>query len=207
MCVSQVCTKALWLLAQVEQEPLFNLEQLNPELVKHSESMAQAHSLRQRLRLLGHYLLSCRSGACKKLQARCACVCVCHTWVSSYDFASTVYVPPRMEQRTYLLEFSHLYSVLDLRQVSCWVTYPGPRNSLICTFIFKKCIYLFQIAEGQYATYLMRLMQQASKHVYQCDLCTQRGFICQICHADNIIFPFQFDSTTRWVVIMCTKYI
>lgn len=77
MCVSQVCTKALWLLAQVEQEPLFNLEQLNPELVKHSGSMAQAHSLRERLRLLGAYLLSCRSGACKKLQARC--VCVCHT--------------------------------------------------------------------------------------------------------------------------------
>lgn len=72
--VSQVCAKALWLLAQVEQEPLFNLEQLNPELVDHSESMAQAHSLRQRLRLLGAYLLSCRSGACKKIQARCVCV-------------------------------------------------------------------------------------------------------------------------------------
>lgn len=69
-----MCTRALWLLAQVEQEPLFNLEQLNPELVKHAEPMAQAHRLRQRLRLLGDYLLSCRSGACKKLQARCVCV-------------------------------------------------------------------------------------------------------------------------------------
>uniref|UniRef100_H3DA97 Pleckstrin homology domain containing, family M (with RUN domain) member 1 n=1 Tax=Tetraodon nigroviridis TaxID=99883 RepID=H3DA97_TETNG len=140
----EVCTKALWLLAQVEQEPLFNLEQLNPELVKHSEPMAQTHRLRQKLRLLGDYLLSCRSGACRNYK-------------------------PRMEQRTYLLEFSHLYSVLDLRQ----------------------------IAEGQYATYLITLMQYASKHVYQCDLCTQRGFICQICRADDIIFPFQFDSTTR----------
>lgn len=67
----QVSKKALWLLAQVQQEPLLNLEQLNPELVKHAESMAQAHSLRQRLRLLGDYLLMCRSGACKKLQAKC----------------------------------------------------------------------------------------------------------------------------------------
>ncbi|KAM9336018.1 pleckstrin homology domain-containing family M member 1 [Symphorus nematophorus] len=140
----QVCKKALKLLAQVQQEPLLNLEQLNPELVKHSDSMAQAHSLRQRLRLLGDYLLTCRSGACKKLQAR-------------------------MEQRTYLLESSHLYSVMDLRQ----------------------------IAEGEYATYLMTLVQYASNHVFHCDLCTQRGFICQICHADDIIFPFQFDSTTR----------
>lgn len=61
----------------------------------------------------------------------------------------------------------------------------------------NKCIYLLQIAEGQYATYLMTLLQNASKHVYQCDLCTQRGFICQICHANDIIFPFQFDITTR----------
>lgn len=98
MCL-QVSRKALRLLAQVEQEPLLNLEQLNPELVKHAESMSQAHDLRQRLRLLGDYLLTCRSGACKKLQAR-------------------------MEQRTYLLESSHLYSVLDLRQV------PGEPHTL-----------------------------------------------------------------------------
>lgn len=72
VCVSvQVSRKALHLLAQVEQEPLLNLERLNPELVNHAESMAQAHNLRQRLRLLGDYLLTCRSGACKKLQARC----------------------------------------------------------------------------------------------------------------------------------------
>ncbi|XP_059180986.1 pleckstrin homology domain-containing family M member 1 isoform X2 [Centropristis striata] len=140
----EVCKKALHLLAQVEQEPLLNLEQLNPDLVRHSESMAQAHNLRQRLRLLGDYLLTCRSGACKKLHAR-------------------------MEQRTYLLESSHLYSVLDLRQ----------------------------IAEGEYSNYLLTLLQHASNHVFHCDLCTQRGFICQTCHANDIIFPFQFDITTR----------
>nr|XP_020472223.1 pleckstrin homology domain-containing family M member 1 [Monopterus albus] len=140
----EVSKKALRLLAQVEQEPLLNVEQLNPELVKHAESMAQAHNLRQRLRLLGDYLLTCRSGAGKKLQAR-------------------------MEQRPYLLESSHMYSVMDLRQ----------------------------IAEGQYATYLITLLKYASNHVFHCDLCTQRGFICQICHADDTIFPFQFDHTTR----------
>ncbi|XP_041830106.1 pleckstrin homology domain-containing family M member 1 [Melanotaenia boesemani] len=140
----EVSKRALRLLVKVEQEPLLNLEQLNPELVKHTESMAQAHNLRQRLHLLGNYLLTCRSGACKKLQAR-------------------------MGQRTYVLESSHLYSVMDLRQ----------------------------IAEGEYATFLIRLVQRASDHVLHCDLCTQRGFICQICHSDDILFPFQFDSTTR----------
>ncbi|XP_028263856.1 pleckstrin homology domain-containing family M member 1 [Parambassis ranga] len=140
----EVSKKALRLLAQVEHEPLLNLEHLNPELVKHAEPMTQTHSLRQRLRLLGDYLLTCRSGACKKLQAS-------------------------MGQRTYLLESSHLYSVKDLRQ----------------------------IVEDQYTSFLNSLLQSASRHVFQCDLCTQRGFICQVCHSDDIIFPFQFDSTTR----------
>ncbi|XP_061763610.1 pleckstrin homology domain-containing family M member 1 isoform X2 [Nerophis ophidion] len=89
----QVSRKALWLLAQVEQEPLLNLDQLNPHLTTHSETMARVHSLRQRLRLLGDYVLACRSGACKTLQAR-------------------------MEQRTYPLESCSLYSVLDLRQIA-----------------------------------------------------------------------------------------
>lgn len=139
-----VSRKALKLLSQVEQEPLLDLQQLNPELLQHAEPMAHTNHLRHRLRLLGDYLLTCRSGACKKLQAR-------------------------MEQRTYLLESTHLYSVADLRQ----------------------------IAEDQYATYLTTLIQFASNHVFHCDLCTQRGFICQVCHADDIIFPFQLDRTTR----------
>ncbi|XP_076008125.1 pleckstrin homology domain-containing family M member 1 [Genypterus blacodes] len=140
----EVSKKALQLLAQIEKDPLLNLEQLNPELVTHSEAMAEAHSLRQRLRLLGDYMLTCRSSVCKKVRAR-------------------------MRQRTYPLEHSHLYSVMDLRQ----------------------------IAEGQYAMHLNTLVRYACNHVNHCDLCTQRGFICQICHADDIIFPFQFETTTR----------
>uniref|UniRef100_A0AAX7U2Q1 Rubicon Homology domain-containing protein n=1 Tax=Astatotilapia calliptera TaxID=8154 RepID=A0AAX7U2Q1_ASTCA len=75
----------------------------------------------------------------------------------------------RMGQRTYLLESNHLYSVKDLRQV----------------------------AEGQYVNFLRRLVQHACNHVFSCDLCTQRGYICQICHSDDTIFPFQFETTTR----------
>uniref|UniRef100_A0A3P8SBP8 Pleckstrin homology domain containing, family M (with RUN domain) member 1 n=1 Tax=Amphiprion percula TaxID=161767 RepID=A0A3P8SBP8_AMPPE len=140
----EVSKKAVWLLVQVQHEPLLNLEQLNPELVRHSESMCQIHSLRERLRLLGDYLLTCRSGASRSLQAR-------------------------LGQRTYLMESTHLYSVMDLRQ----------------------------IAEGHFAAFLLTLLDFASSHVFHCDLCTQRGFICQVCHSSDIIFPFQFGSTTR----------
>lgn len=140
----EVSKKALRLLTEVQHEPLLNLEQLNPDLVDHSESMAQIHKLRLKLRFLGEYLLTCRSNAWKKLQAR-------------------------MGQRPYLLESSQMYSIMDLRQ----------------------------IADDQYHVYLVTLVQHASNHIFQCDLCTQRGFICQTCHSNEIIFPFQFESTTR----------
>ncbi|XP_004080678.1 pleckstrin homology domain-containing family M member 1 isoform X1 [Oryzias latipes] len=140
----EVSKRAMRVLTHIHHEPLLNLELLNPELVKHSESMAQVHNLRNRLRLLGDYLLTCRSGAYKHLQ-------------------------DRTEQRTYLFESSHLYSIMDLRQ----------------------------IAEGYYSSFLIMLVQHATKHVLNCDLCSQRGFICQICHSDDILFPFQFESTLR----------
>lgn len=141
-CV-QVCRKALQLLAQVEHEPLLNLEQLNPELLQHAEPMAQAHSLRQRLRLLGDYLLTCRSEACKKLQARW--VCVFSMLPPFYQTAVwlTPSSPGRMEQRTYPLETSHLYSVVDLRQVrECAGCVDAP---VICRFkaLSRSYVFLF----------------------------------------------------------------
>ncbi|XP_030886634.1 pleckstrin homology domain-containing family M member 1 [Leptonychotes weddellii] len=75
----------------------------------------------------------------------------------------------RLNHRNYLLESPHKYSVADLQQ----------------------------IADGVYAGFLNALIGFASQHVYHCDLCTQRGFICQICHHHDIIFPFEFDTTVR----------
>ncbi|MCJ8738277.1 hypothetical protein PDJAM_G00033900 [Pangasius djambal] len=140
----EVSRQALKLLADIEQEPLLNLDHLNPDLFDHSETMATVQRFRQILRLLGDYLLICRSGIRKKVEAR-------------------------LQQRTYLLESSHLYSVLDFRQ----------------------------IADSQYESFLQSIIQFSCNHVHHCDLCTQRGFICQICNVDDIIFPFQFDTTSR----------
>uniref|UniRef100_A0A2K5MD43 Phorbol-ester/DAG-type domain-containing protein n=1 Tax=Cercocebus atys TaxID=9531 RepID=A0A2K5MD43_CERAT len=53
------------------------------------------------------------------------------------------------------------------------------------------------IADGVYEGFLKTLIEFASQHVYHCDLCTQRGFICQICRHHDIIFPFEFDTTVR----------
>ncbi|XP_051530923.1 pleckstrin homology domain-containing family M member 1-like [Myxocyprinus asiaticus] len=140
----EISRQALKLLAQIEHEPLLNLDALSPDLFDHADIMSTVQSLRQRLHFLGDYLLMCRSGISKQIQ-------------------------PRLQQRCYLLERSDVYSVLDLQQ----------------------------IADGHYESYLQSLIQFGSKHVHNCDLCTQRGFICQICNTDNIIFPFQLESTSR----------
>ncbi|KAJ8264613.1 hypothetical protein GJAV_G00151290 [Gymnothorax javanicus] len=140
----EVSLPALKLLAQIAREPLLNVETLNPGLYDHAEPMALIHSLRQRLRLLGDYVLTCRSGIRKKME-------------------------DKLDNRSYLLESYNQYSVTDLQE----------------------------IANGQHEFFLRNLIQFASSHVHHCDLCTQRGFICQICNDDGIIFPFQFESTTR----------
>ncbi|XP_016096244.1 pleckstrin homology domain-containing family M member 1 [Sinocyclocheilus grahami] len=144
LTMHEVSKQAFKLLTQIEHEPLLRLDLLNPDLFDHTNIMTEVQSLRQKLRFLGDYILICRSDISKQIQ-------------------------PRLQQRTYLLDNSDLYSVLDLQQ----------------------------IADEHYESYLRSLIQFGSKHVLNCDLCTQRGFICQICNTDNIIFPFQFDSTTR----------
>ncbi|KGL72379.1 Pleckstrin homology domain-containing family M member 1, partial [Tinamus guttatus] len=139
-----VCRQALKFLTQIRNQPLINLKLVNESLYEHVERMSRICRSREQLKLLGDYLIMCRSGALKELSKR-------------------------LDHRNYLLECPHKYSVSDLRQ----------------------------IAEGVFETFLQSLIQFASHHVYNCDLCTQRGFICQICNRSDIIFPFEFDMTIR----------
>ncbi|NXB41122.1 PKHM1 protein, partial [Eulacestoma nigropectus] len=139
-----VCKQALKFLTQIRNQPLIDLKLVNESLYEHVERMGRILRSREQLKLLGDYLIMCRSGALKELSKR-------------------------LDHRHYLLECPHKYSVADLRQ----------------------------IADGVFETFLQSLLQFASHHVYSCDLCTQRGFICQICNSSNIIFPFEFDTTTR----------
>ncbi|KAM9254994.1 pleckstrin homology domain-containing family M member 1 [Cariama cristata] len=139
-----VSQQALKFLTQIRNQPLIDLKLVNESLYDHVERMGRIRRSREQLKLLGDYLIMCRSGALKELSKR-------------------------LDHRHYLLECPHKYSVADLRQ----------------------------IADGVFETFLQSLLQFASHHVYNCDLCTQRGFICQICNSSDIIFPFEFDTTTR----------
>lgn len=139
-----VSRQATNFLKMVQNEPLFNVKYLNESLYQHTKTMREIERKREKLRLLGEYLMTCRSGALQELNAR-------------------------LDQRNYLLECAHTYSVRDLRQIT----------------------------DGEFEVFLGSAVEFSCGHVFGCDLCSQRGFICQICNSDEIIYPFQFDTTSR----------
>ena len=50
---------------------------------------------------------------------------------------------------------------------------------------------LYQVYEGTMVPYLQSLIDRCVAHIRQCMLCTNRGYYCDICNADEIIFPFE----------------
>ncbi|XP_075790488.1 pleckstrin homology domain-containing family M member 3 isoform X2 [Pelodiscus sinensis] len=85
----------------------------------------------------------------------------------------------RIFPREYLLQQIHLYSLADLQQV----------------------------IEGKLAPFLGKVIKFATSHVYSCSLCSQKGFICEICNNGEILYPFEDISTsstrTLYLDIIC----
>ncbi|XP_074857996.1 pleckstrin homology domain-containing family M member 3 isoform X2 [Carettochelys insculpta] len=78
----------------------------------------------------------------------------------------------RIFPREYLFQQIHLYSLADLQQV----------------------------IEGKLAPFLSKVIKFATSHVYSCSLCSQKGFICEICNNGEILYPFEDISTSRdWI--------
>ncbi|XP_068185217.1 pleckstrin homology domain-containing family M member 3 [Antennarius striatus] len=75
----------------------------------------------------------------------------------------------RIFPREYLLQHIHLYSMADLQQV----------------------------IDGKLAPFLSKVIKFASSHVFSCSLCREKGFICELCHNGQVIYPFQENATKR----------
>ncbi|XP_007888785.2 pleckstrin homology domain-containing family M member 3 [Callorhinchus milii] len=75
----------------------------------------------------------------------------------------------RIFPREYILQHVHLYSLADLQQVF----------------------------EGKLTPFLLKVNKFASAHVYSCSLCSQKGFICEICSNGQVIYPFEGTVTKR----------
>ncbi|XP_065060890.1 pleckstrin homology domain-containing family M member 3-like [Rhopilema esculentum] len=75
----------------------------------------------------------------------------------------------RLWPREYLCDDIHQYSALDLVQVHT----------------------------GQLTNHLRKIISFFTKHVYKCTLCSQKGFICELCSSDKIIYPFEVLTTVQ----------
>ncbi|XP_073702409.1 protein associated with UVRAG as autophagy enhancer [Garra rufa] len=56
---------------------------------------------------------------------------------------------------------------------------------------------LIRVKKGQLCTIAKALMQSAIIHINICELCQAKGFICEFCHREEVLFPFQRDTCTR----------
>ncbi|CDQ76686.1 unnamed protein product [Oncorhynchus mykiss] len=88
----KVSKQAKEFLEFVYEEPLLDVQQLNPCLYEHCEGLAAVLRLRQQLQSLRAYLFSCRAAVAEDLRRR-------------------------IFPREYLLQHIHLYSLADLQQV------------------------------------------------------------------------------------------
>lgn len=75
----------------------------------------------------------------------------------------------RVWPREYLYDHEHLYTISDLAQI--------PNGSL--------------------ALQLEKIVNFAKSHVMDCWLCSQKGFICEVCQDPKILYPFETSSTYR----------
>uniref|UniRef100_A0A6V7I186 RUN domain-containing protein n=1 Tax=Bracon brevicornis TaxID=1563983 RepID=A0A6V7I186_9HYME len=75
----------------------------------------------------------------------------------------------KVTPREYLYEHVHQYSVADL----------------------------LDIPSGTLAQQLQKIVTFARDHVLNCWLCSQKGFICEVCNNPKVIYPFDMDSTYR----------
>ncbi|XP_033843468.1 pleckstrin homology domain-containing family M member 3 isoform X1 [Periophthalmus magnuspinnatus] len=88
----KVSKQAKEFLEFVYEEPLLDVQRLNPCLYEHSEALSSVLRLRQQLQSLRAYLFNCRAAVAEDLRRR-------------------------ISPREYLLQHIHLYSLADLQQV------------------------------------------------------------------------------------------
>lgn len=140
----KVSKQAKEFLEFVYEEPLLDVQRLNPCLYDHCEPLSSVLRLRQQLQSLRAYLFNCRAAVAEDLRRR-------------------------ISPREYLLQHIHLYSLADLQQV----------------------------IDGKLAPFLSKVIKFASAHVFNCSLCREKGFICELCQSGQMLYPFQENTTKR----------
>ncbi|KAI1300016.1 Pleckstrin homology domain-containing family M member 3 [Halotydeus destructor] len=92
-----------------------------------------------------------------------------HAYIFTCAESVTLELRKILWPKEHLFEHIHLYSVQDL----------------------------IQLNGGQLSSSIMKAIAFARKHVLNCQLCSQKGFICELCRDEAIIYPFDTDTNYR----------
>lgn len=93
----------------------------------------------------------------------------------------------QMHGKEYMYEHIHYYSI----KVRCSCRFIYQIKNIIS---FKD---LFQIRNGALLKQLEKVINYGIEHVKNCWLCSQKGFICEICNKSKVLYPFDVDSVYR----------
>lgn len=61
---------------------------------------------------------------------------------------------------------------------------------------------LLEIYSGTLLEFLERKIETSRNHVLNCLVCSQKGFICELCRDPKIIYPFDFGDNYRVRIIL-----
>ncbi|CAL1536447.1 unnamed protein product [Lymnaea stagnalis] len=94
-------------------------------------------------------------------------------YLKSYLFTCSQKVAGSLRQKVWPRE--HLYDKRDLYSVGDFL----------------------QVQSGTLQKLVKELVKFGSSHVYECALCSQKGFVCEICRNPKVIYPFEVETTLR----------
>lgn len=92
--------------------------------------------------------------------------------------------------KTYL--FTCKQSIADEFRQTLW-----PREYMYENIHLYSLSDFLQVPSGTLLNSLKKVIKFAIKHVYECRLCSQKGYICELCNQTKVIYPFEVESTIR----------
>ncbi|KAI9534524.1 hypothetical protein NQZ68_012757 [Dissostichus eleginoides] len=93
-----------------------------------------------------------------------------------------------------------IQKLLNTCRLSSQVTFDQLPAHLMQRHPFFSLDDLQRLKKGQLGSLAKTLLHTALKHVESCELCLARGFICEFCRENNVIFPFQRETCRRCAV-------
>ena len=75
----------------------------------------------------------------------------------------------------------------------------SPSQCFRSSIIFLRSLLqdLLKVKSGKLESFLRRLVDMCSRHVFDCLLCSSKGFYCELCRSTQCIFPFELDTVYR----------